>query len=198
VFIGHHNIANGSGLDELLEKMRDLRAILLFRKLNVTSHELIEKPLGLLTFSDLNRHPVRAILYSLLASLESSLAYFVEEWTTDPDPYSWIRKLKEESQVQILGYWELSKKRDVEVGPLAATTLPQLINIVAGNKEFFSKLGYDSRNEFERHTGKISGLRNCTMHPVRPLILDHHCVGDVFNTVKSIIDLSNRIEKAFR
>jgi hypothetical protein len=185
-------------LNELLEQMRDLRAILLYRKLNETSHESIEKPFGLLTISDLNRHPVRATLYSLLATLESSLAYLVEEWTTDLDPYSWIKKLNEENQVQILGYWALSKKRDVDVGPIAATTLSQLINIVSRNKDFLSKLGYKSRTEFENHTGKIPSLRNCIMHPVRPLILDQHYVEDVSDTIKSIIDLRDRIEKAPR
>ncbi len=181
-------------LDELLEKMAHMRGILLFPKSHLSKHETEVRPVGLMTISDLNRHPLRLTLYSLLAKIESDLATFVQQYSSDS--WDWLEKLKEEDQVQILGYWELSKKKGVNIGPIAATTLSQLINIVARNKDFRQRLGFRSSNEYHNYTGKIPGLRNCIMHPVRPLILDQQSVGNVSKIVKSIMDLNKRIEKA--
>jgi hypothetical protein len=141
----------------------------------------------LLTISDLNEHALRGPLYALLSSLEVSLSKLVGRNFTDP--WEWLGSLSEENQVQILGYWELSKKKGVDIGPLAATTLPQLLNIVARRKDLRALLGMKSRNEFESHTGHLVKLRNSVMHPVKPLILQKEDVRRVLDWVRAAKEL---------
>lgn len=150
--------------------------------------------LGLLTISDLNRHPLRAELYSLMSHAEVELATLVEK--AFPDAWTWIRSLNESHQVGILGYWELSRRRGVDVGPVAATTLSQLIRVVSRSKDLLAKLDFQSRNEFEVLTGSIPELRNVVMHPVRPLILEQGDVSRVRDTVLAVRDLLERTREA--
>lgn len=150
--------------------------------------------LGLLTISDLNRHPLRAELYSLMSHAEVELATLVEK--AFPDAWTWIRSLNEGHQVGILGYWELSRRRGVDVGPVAATTLSQLIQVVSRSKNLLARLGFQSRNEFDLPTGSIPELRNVVIHPVRPLILEHGDVSRVRETVLAVRDLAERTREA--
>ena len=111
------------------------------------------------------------------------------------DPWEWLGRLNEESQVRILGFWELSKRMGVDIGPVAATMLPQLFNIVGRTKPLLDLLGY-KRVEFESVTGRIAKLRNCVMHPVRPLILGWEDVQKVRSTFALLKTLRGRLRRA--
>ncbi|MFH1941725.1 MAG: hypothetical protein ABIL68_06435, partial [bacterium] len=149
---------------------------------------------GLITRADLNRQAVRAVVYDRLCRLEIALAQFVGNAFTDP--WDWIQKLGEEGQVRILGYSDLSKRRNVELNPVAAATLVELMTVVARSPELLGRLEYPSRKKYEEATGKIAKTRNCVMHPVRPLILGPEDVTDLANVLRTAIDLQGRIEVA--
>lgn len=178
-------------IDQVFGKMTKRRATLVVRGSSATEYGYHESCYGLLTVSDLNRQPLRAALYALLAELESRMAFLVDSEFTDP--WSWVKTLSEEHQVRILGYWELAKRRGVSIGPIGAVTLSQLLQIVAKNKELLTKLDYRSRAEFDKQTGSIPDLRNSVMRPVRPLVLGHEDVPRVRETVASITDLHTRV-----
>ena len=130
--------------------------------------------------------------YTVLSVLESGLASVIDNHFLEP--WHWIQILGENHQVSVLGYRELSKKRGVDVGPIAATTLAQLLNVVARTKELLQELGYKSRSEFEDNLGYVPELRNCVMHPVRPLMLSTSEVTKVRNTVLAVIELYRKVE----
>jgi hypothetical protein len=176
----------------LLDKMTDQRSVLVIRESDATEHGHHESIWGLFTISDLNRHAVRGAIYRLLAEVESGLAKWLEALL--PDPWSWIRHLDEEQQARVLGYWELSKKQGVDVGPVAALTLTQLVNVIARHDTASERLGYPSRSKFAKSTGQLPRLRNRVMHPIRPLILTHPDVGDVLRAALVLEDLRERID----
>ncbi len=149
--------------------------------------------LGLITISDLNRHPFRAMLYSLLVKLETELALLIKQ--TFANPWDWISLLNEDAQAAVLGYWELSKRRNVDIGPVAATTLSQLINILEKGK-IITRLGFTSNNQFSKSSGSIPKLRNSVMHPVRPLITDITSVKKLKETVELIVSLTEKAKQA--
>jgi len=180
-------------IDQILEKMSERRAVFVIRGSSATEHGYVEWNYGLLTISDLNRQPLRAALYALLAELESGMAVLVD--SAFSDPWAWVKTLAEEHQVRILGYCELTRRRNLDVGPIAATTLAQLIQVVSKNQELLQKLGYRSRTEYDRQTGSIPNLRNCVMHPVRPLVLGQEDVKLIRSTVASVQDLYSRVQK---
>lgn len=183
-------------VSRIFETLSDRHSVLVFRGSSATEYGYVEWHYGLLTISDLNRQPLRAALYSVLAELESGMANLVDKHFQDP--WVWVKTLAEENQVRLLGYWELTRRLGIDVGPIAATTLAQLFQVVAKNKELLSSLGYDSRNAFESQTGTIAHLRNSVMHPVRPLVLDQDEVAKVLATLQSATDLFTRVEKCTR
>jgi predicted transcriptional regulator len=146
---------------------------------------------GFVTMSDLNRHAMRSCLYDALALLESKLARLIQQ--RYGDVWEWIRFLNEEAQVRVLGYWELTRRQDLDVGPIAATTLTYLLRILASDKRLLKALGFNSRSKFETLTGHIPWLRNSVMHPVRPLVLNSADTSSVLSTLQGVVELTNRI-----
>jgi hypothetical protein len=179
-------------IDDLLTRMTQVRAVSVVQESDASEYGHAEWVHGLVTISDLNKHPVRATLYALMLIVESGLARIVQHQF--PEPWDWVKTLSEENQVRVLCYWELSKRKGVDVGPIAATTLSQLLQVVARDKDILSKLHYQSRQDFESRTGSIPGLRNCVMHPVRPIILDAVDVLSTHKTVSALLDLRSRIQ----
>ena len=72
--------------------------------------------------------------------------------------------------------------------------MSQLIQVAAKNKDVLSRLGYSKRTEFDKETGVIPELRNCVMHPVRPLVLSQADVKRVHGAVTTVIELHRRVK----
>lgn len=140
-------------LEKLLFTLSERRAVFVVRESSASEDGYAETNYGLLTISDLNRHALRGSLYTLFSLLESGLASLIQD--SFLESWQWIRTLGENHQVGILGYWELSRRKGVDVGPIAAATLAQLIQVVSRNKELLSALGFKSRSEFEKVTAHI-------------------------------------------
>lgn len=170
---------------------------LLERFLRVTAVVLIDPDRanfeGLLTISDLNKPAIRNRLYTLMANLEVQLAALVTK--SFDDPWDWMKLLREEHQVQVLGYWELARKRGVDVGPTASTTLAQLLTVAQKAPEIRLGLGYDSQTAFNNDFGRIPRIRNCVMHPVRPLFLGKEDVQRVLSVIQVIQKTTRRLRQ---
>lgn len=177
---------------DLLDRMAAQRAFVVIRDSDVTEYGHVEFIWGLFTISDLNRHAVRSAIYHLLADVESGLAKWLEAHA--PDPWEWLKHLGEEQQARVLGYWELSKRQGVDVGPIAALTLAQLVNVIARDDRTAKGLGYSSRSQFAKAAGGLARVRNRVMHPVRPLVLAQEDVGEVHRSVLLLEELRERIE----
>ena len=180
-------------LEKLLSTLSERRAVFVVRESSATEYGYVATNYGLLTISDLNRHALRSALYTLFSLLESGLASLIQD--SFSESWEWIRTLGENHQVGILGYWELSRRKGVDVGPIAAATLAQLIQIVSRNKELLGTLGFNSRNEFEKITAHIPETRNWVMHPVRPLIFDTADVATLRETVASVLHLHKTVDQ---
>jgi len=147
--------------------------------------------LGLITISDLNKHYVRSLIYILLSKLETLIATFIK---TLSDPSEWLDKMNEQSLVRVLGYWELSKRRNIDTGPIEACNISDLLNIISRNKKLRRKLGYLSRKDFDDVTGRIPMLRNSIMHPVRPMVINLKEVINLRETMERVMELVTRLE----
>ena len=193
-----HNFHTGRFVTifSLLEKMASRRAIIVFRDSDATEYGHVEFIWGLITISDLNRHGVRSGIYRLLADVESGLARCLE--LEHQDPWKWLKHLDEEYQARVLGYWELSKRQGVDVGPIAALTLSQLIQIICRDDKVAARLGYLSRTQFKKAASGLPTLRNRVMHPVRPLILSIEDVERIRVSVLILEVLRERVENLLR
>jgi len=187
----YDGVSARSDLDGLLRQMAE-RPVWIVEDEGDAGEEYgeIHVEYGIVTRSDLNKHPIRVIVYEVLAKLEMALADLVREHLTNH--LDWIRRLSEESQARILGYWELSKLQGVDLGPVVGATLADLLNVLARNENLRGRLGYDSRNAFEDSVGGIAGVRNQTMHPVRPLVGSAESCTRLADILKEAIRLTQR------
>ena len=186
-------VGPGATIFSLLARMTAQQAVLVFRESDATEYGYAKSIYGLFTISDLNKHAIRSTIYRLLAGVESGLARWLERLM--PDPWAWLHHLDEEQQARVLGYWELSKRQGVDVGPIAALTLAQLITVITRDSVAAERLGYGSRSQFAKATGQLPRVRNRVMHPVRPLILGHHSVDEVYRALLVLQDLRERIDE---
>ena len=125
--------------------------------------------IGLMTRSDLNRRAVRAVLYHVLFELEERLSRFVQ--AVHVDVSEWIRFLREESQARVLGWWEVSRRKGIDLAPIHTATLTELAQVVESSQLAREKLGFQSATKVREALQPIKDVRNKVMHPVRPLVL---------------------------
>lgn len=76
--------------------------------------------------------------------------------------------------------------------------LSELLRIIAQHEKFYSDLGFKSRNDFEKATGKLPEIRNQVMHPVRPLIYDGDSCLRLESALKKAIIITERIKNKLK
>jgi len=194
LFAGYGEIWVRTSLDTLLRKMAERSAWMVVYEGDAEEYGPLFVSYGLVTRSDLNKLSVRVIVYQLLAKLEMALASLVSKSVSDH--LSWIRRLSDESQARILGYWELSKLRGVDIGPVASATLAELLKVIGKDEDLRSRIGYNSHNAFKRDVGAIPDIRNQTMHPVRPLITHTESCLRLEAVLRTAIKLTEGVQEA--
>jgi len=183
--------SEGVRLDYLLLKLAKARAALLQDEYDGGEYGTAVFIHGLITISDLNRHAFRALLYRMVSVLEVELARLIEKRFSEP--WDWLKHLNEDAQVNVLGYWQLSEKRGVSIGPFAATNFTHLLQIVERTSPLLKELGYASATDFKQCRGRMCRLRNDVMHPIRPLILSTEDVEALCEIIGNIINLGQRV-----
>jgi hypothetical protein len=174
-------------LDVLLERLSTRQGIM------VESDDEPSEIKGIITVSDLNKPRPRSILYLYLSDLESKLSMIIHE--RYDDPWEWINHLSEAEQARVLGYWELSKRRNVDpdLGALCSCTLTNLVTVVTKDEQLLRQLGYSSKKKAEAELNPLIPLRNTIMHAVRPLVLHPKDVSDLREKLQVIDRVLNRL-----
>jgi hypothetical protein len=185
--IDHQSMPSESTISDLLDVFSQETAVL------ISSHGEIT---GLLTLSDLNRPLLKPKLYPSFFQLETLLSDLISE--TYPEPRAWINHLPDRDQIRLLGYWELSRKKNVELktGPLHACELSDLITIVTKDKQLQTALGYESNSNVKKELGSLTELRNAVMHPVRPIFLNRTDPPRLKRDLQDLGTALNRLVKA--
>lgn len=181
------SINSEASLDTLLDVLSSSRSKLV---------RLASTPVGLITISDLNKPPLRSLIYPLLARLEIDLAALIAD--TCHDPWSWIPLLSKQRQVQVLGYWELTKRSGVDTGPLTGCMLTDLIEILAKMDSVRALAGYADAGAVRLSLGGVPKFRNKVMPPVSPLVLSIADVAAAREVLNRVVELGERLEKAPR
>jgi hypothetical protein len=190
----HDTIPSDPGLDLLLQSMATKPVAIVETEYSdpVTGRSHVAWH-GFITLSDLNKHPVRAQIYPVLAELEAGLGKIVARHFTDSQ--DWLSRLDAKSRKRLNCYWEQSKKDNIDIGPIAGANLSDLYQIVAGDTDLLRLLGFPCQNEWEKCTDGIVRLRNAVMHPVRPLFSRHADLASVRELLEQTLDLVNRVRE---
>ncbi|MCX5704186.1 MAG: hypothetical protein NT066_06840 [Candidatus Omnitrophica bacterium] len=181
----------GVQLDYLFSKLSETRATLVQDEYDGGEYGTAMVIHGLITISDLNRHALRTVLYRMISVLEVDLVHVIEKYFSEP--WDWLKHLNEEAQVKILGYWQLSERKGVDIGPLAAANFTHLLQVIEKTQDLLGELGFSAK-DYARCIKGMPELRNRIMHSVRPLILDIDDVKWLHNVIGCIIDFGIRVE----
>ncbi len=183
-FVGTRRVGVSPPIDDLLAAIAEQRGVI------IGEHE--DESSGFVTLSDLNRHHFKAALYPMFAELEAGLAELVAVHFAEP--WDWLKALDKDRQARLVGYWELSKRDGVDIGPLAGTMLSELSEIGASSEPIRTRLGFESRGQWKSTFDGISGLRNAIMHPVRPMIHDIDDVKQLKERVAKMLTVLGRMD----
>lgn len=157
------------------------------------SCERVKCHVGLVTLADLNHHAVRNHLYPYIAEFEALLARHIQLQISDAD--QWLKYLTREDQARILGYVELAKRENADIGPIAYLTLTDLLKITMLDERLREPLGFSSRTAFEKFKGPLPDFRNAIMHMTRPLIVNTDDVVRIVHFIDSILAVNELIRK---
>lgn len=182
--VGTRQIGLCPQIDELLAAIAEQRGVI------VRDHS--EESPGFVTLSDLNRHHFKAALYPLFAELEAGLADLVSVHYSEP--WEWLKFLEKDRQARLVGYWELSKRDGVDIGPLAGTMMSELSEIGASSEPIRRRLGFETKGLWRSTFDGISSLRNAIMHPVRPMIHDLEDVKQLKGRVAMMLTVLERMD----
>jgi hypothetical protein len=124
---------------------------------------------GLVTYSDLDKRPVRTAVFALVNALEQALLALVATRHGAQD--EWKRYLPHERAERVLRYWRKARSRDIELSPVHYASLTELIEIAHASPKL--------RAELDRAIG--GNWRDCMIdlrdfardpvsHPGKPLV----------------------------
>jgi CBS domain-containing protein len=147
---------------------------------------------GLVHYSDLNKHAFRANAYLWISKLEIQLARVVR--VVCPDHEAWVKLLDDNRQVAVLGRYELAKRRGIELNPVEGTDLSDLLKIVRRLPDVCEELGI-SKKQFETKTNPLIKIRHAVMHPVRSLVIEHDDVGKLAAHAQNLVEILEAAEK---
>jgi len=143
-----------------------------------------------LTLSDLNKAPILATIYVILSEIETTLAQLIDVACTDP--WEWIQKLSRQRQAQVLGYWELAKKQNVDAGAILSCTLGDLV--IIGRKIDPVRNVFVFRNIAGRDAlDCLRDLRNRVAHPIAPLVRGIEDVKTLGATLTYAVEMLSRL-----
>jgi hypothetical protein len=146
--------------------------------------------LGMVTISDLNRHPVRVALYDLFGALETNLARLLERAHTEP--WNWIDLLPATDRLKVVAAWEEAKKKNVDVGPIVTLFLPQLLDLICKTDALRQDLGFKTEGAMKPVNKSIVDHRNAIMHPVKYLVLDLNDAKKLLSAVQAVMLMNEK------
>jgi hypothetical protein len=142
---------------------------------------------GLVTYSDLNKSPVRALIFILISKFEFLLLQQIKN--NYENSLSWFNKLDRKRQNKISNIFENKKKADADTVIEDCLNLGDMICILEQDEDFRSRIGYLSKSSCEKELGCLDDLRNRTMHPSDSLI-------DSYDDVAKLGERVERLKKA--
>jgi len=185
-------IQQNSSLANVIQVMSETRAVLVTDGCAQQKRGPLLNVRGLLTISDLNKAPFLAAIFVILAEIETTLARLIEVHYSNP--WEWIQKLSRQRQAEVLGYWELAKKQNVDAGPILSCYLGDLVTIgqrTEGLREVFAA----SSNADGSPADRIRRLRNAVMHPVAPLLRSREDVCSLGASLSYAVNVLAHMEK---
>jgi hypothetical protein len=149
--------------------------------------------IGVVSESDLNRHPVYAYFYFLLSGMEQNLFEVIrriypkeEHWSGFLDKGA-CKTAKERRQNAV--------KEGLELDLIHYLFLPQYVGIISNSEGILRELGFSHLKEWSDFGKRLRKFRNDVMHPVKPLVGGHRNPRTLAEIEEQIRNLTMAIDR---
>ena len=144
---------------------------------------------GVVSYADLNRRPVRVLVYAFLSELEGKLGESLRSAEGDPDRF--LKQYGKFLNESTLGRWMKARLSGVGIHPIENSSLSDLARILSEVEGHRSKLGFQTKGEATRAFSPLAEMRNKVMHPVRLLVRsldDAKKLDECFNKLTHLLE----------
>ena len=160
------------------------------------SHGRFIEEYFLITVADVNKAPLRSLLYGAFHDFELGLSRLSQRHV--PDARSWLSLLSGHSRNQVMRTWELSQRQEADFDPLHYCRLGDLLSIVVDNRDLRAVLGITNEEAFRVASRRLREARNRVMHPVKPIALDVEDLDKWLGTIDELDAMSRAVAKAMQ
>ncbi|WP_216830296.1 hypothetical protein [Alkalihalobacterium elongatum] len=169
-------ISESTSLIELLQIFKDKNPVFVLEKNQVKK---------LLTLADLQKQPIRMLVFGLISLLEMNLLELIKK--NYPDD-GWTQCLSDGRIEKAFEVYEKRKQKNEGLGLIECIQLSDKGTIIRKTPQLLEQLEFQSKKEVDRFFSSIEELRNNTAH-------SQEYVYDDFN---DFLDSITRIEKLLR
>ncbi len=138
--------------------------------------------MGIITYADLNKIPVRILLFIQISKLENLLLQLIKDFYLG---YSWMHVLTCSRRKKITNLYKEKRKSNIDISLDHCLSLGDMLEIIECDNILSSHLGYSSKSCCKKEISGLENLRNDVMHPSNSII----------NTYDGVKRLSKRLNK---
>lgn len=186
-------------LDRLRGDAAQNEDVLLLHELRDRYPELVDEVSGphtayheqymILTLADLNKRPVREMLYRLLHELESNLSDKIQaEYPDSEDIFKYVR-------APAIGRWKKDQIRGLQLHVAEQLNIIDIMQVIqASSSTFVDECGFSSKPDVQDSLGRIDTIRNRVMHSTRSLVYARDDVVSVLESIEAAQRILNEMD----
>lgn len=144
---------------------------------------------GIITHSDLNKRPVREMVYPNIAQIAAEISDKIEE--EYPDSRDLIDQLGEFT----VGSWYKNKRDDMQIHISEFMSLSELKTVIENsNNEFIRECGFESKTKVRDDLGSLEHIRNRVMHANRTLVRERNDIEDIYRRINLTEEILEKVQ----
>jgi len=165
--------------------------IKLFRRSKFFFVNRVSDLVGLVTYADIDKIPVRLWLYVLISRFEILLHQLIGEFY---DGSSWMNVLAPSRRSKIAKLFDEKRRNDVDISLQDCLNLGDMISLLECDNKLRLYVGYASRNLCRKEISGLDALRNSVMHPSNSLISSYDGVKVLDERIERLQQAIERVE----
>jgi len=138
---------------------------------------------GLVTYADLDKIPMRTWLYILISQFEFLLLELIKKFCRTR---AWLSKLTPERLDKIKNLHDKKMENDTDISLEDCLNLGDMIELLECDSKLRSFVGYKSKSSCKKACSGLDDLRNNVMHPSNSLIKNYAGVKTLCKRIKRL------------
>jgi hypothetical protein len=170
-------VSESTSLIELLQILKEKHPIFILEKNQVCK---------LITVADLQKQPIRMLVFGLISLLEMELVQLLKKVYPDGE---WKSCLSEGRMTKVFQVYETRKLKNEGLGVIECLQLSDKGTIIKKTPHLLEKLGFESKSDVAQFFKSIEELRNNTAHSQEYVYEDFNDFLEDISRVEKILNL---------